>query len=525
MIAWVYGLGLFVRRLAGFILLVAWAWPALGQDITLTSRDGGLTVSGMLLKYDGEFYHIRSEYGDLTLDGSGVVCSGPGCPDLSAYVAQTHFAGPGFLAARLFPDLIEAFARIEGYSVDVVAGDEGKSFFLRERQGERIVARFVFAEAQDDEAFARLIAGKADAVLTSRSVLPGEVELARAAGKGRLDTYVQEHVVALDAIVAIVANSNPVTQIGFSDLSGVFGGVVEDWTSLGGANAPIELHIPEQNLAAHSVLLERLMLGMGRSYPAKAITHEDLSSLTDAVSGNPFAIGVTRLSAVGGTRALEVFGACGFRSVARSDSLKAEDFPLPAPIFLYHRSGRLPAVTRDFVRFLATPAAQIAVLQSGYVDQTFGRISADRQGDRLSNAILNAGGGTSLADLKQLVSAMSGRDRLSVTFRFRPSSTELDPQSRSNIRLLARAIESGTLNADAMTFVGFSDGIGDAGRNRELSMERAEEVRQQVLQAAPTADLSQLSVRAMGLGEVMPLACDDEAWGRNLNRRVEVWVE
>jgi phosphate transport system substrate-binding protein len=25
-------------------------------------------------------------------------------------------------------------------------------------------------------------------------------------------------------------------------------------------------------------------------------------------------------------------------------------------------------------------------------------------------------------------------------------------------------------------------------------------------------------------GEAMPMACDDTAWGRQVNRRVEVWV-
>ena len=50
---------------------------AAAQDVTLTSRDGSLSISGTLQGYDGEFYRISSNYGLLTVDGQGVICDGP----------------------------------------------------------------------------------------------------------------------------------------------------------------------------------------------------------------------------------------------------------------------------------------------------------------------------------------------------------------------------------------------------------------------------------------------------------------
>lgn len=58
------------------------------QDITLTSRDSKVALSGTLLGFDGEFYRLRTEYGELTVDGSGVLCDGPGCPKLQDFVAD-----------------------------------------------------------------------------------------------------------------------------------------------------------------------------------------------------------------------------------------------------------------------------------------------------------------------------------------------------------------------------------------------------------------------------------------------------
>lgn len=43
--------------------------PALAQDVTLTSRDGTVSVSGTLLSFDGEFFRVDTIYGALTLDG------------------------------------------------------------------------------------------------------------------------------------------------------------------------------------------------------------------------------------------------------------------------------------------------------------------------------------------------------------------------------------------------------------------------------------------------------------------------
>ncbi len=74
-------------------------------------------------------------------------------------------------------------------------------------------------------------------------------------------------------------------------------------------------------------------------------------------------------------------------------------------------------------------------------------------------------------------------------------------------------------------FVGFSDGEGPASANLVLSRRRAEAVRAAVLAAATTVDRNRLKLSVDAFGEAMPMACDDTDWGRQINRRVEVWVE
>jgi len=55
-------------------------------------------------------------------------------------------------------------------------------------------------------------------------------------------------------------------------------------------------------------------------------------------------------------------------------------------------------------------------------------------------------------------------------------------------------------------------------------MKRAEAVRDAVIKAAETANPDSLQIEVAAFGEALPMACDDSDWGRQVNRRVEVWL-
>ena len=144
-------------------------------------------------------------------------------------------------------------------------------------------------------------------------------------------------------------------------------------------------------------------------------------------------------------------------------------------------------------------------------------------GLRLINAIQGAGEDVTLADLKRLVGLMDGADRLSLTFRFEDGSSTLDATSRDNLVDLAQLIASGQFRAERLVLAGFSDGSGAAEANLALSVERAARVAQELAAIAPDLPPEALPV-VEGFGEALPMACDETAAGRQLNRRVELWL-
>lgn len=65
-----------------FLTVIAGTTAAM--NVTVTEVGGqGLSVTGELLSYDGETYHMRTSLGDIQLDVLGSICAGEGCPEFS----------------------------------------------------------------------------------------------------------------------------------------------------------------------------------------------------------------------------------------------------------------------------------------------------------------------------------------------------------------------------------------------------------------------------------------------------------
>ncbi len=502
---------------------VSFATAATAQDISLTSHDGKVEVVGTLLGFDGEFYRLDTQFGELTIDGSGVTCDGPACPNLTDFVAEIRFSGSSVMADTLFPALIQGFAAQEAltaeYKTDVAAR---RVFELYQANRKAPLARLIFNASDTRRGFSDLADDTADIVLAQREIRPAEIDLAKEAGLGDLTRPRRSRVVALDAMIPVVSPDNPVRQISPSDLTAVFSGDVTNWSQLGGPDAPIQLYLPPEGSGVSQAVEDRL-LGPADAVLSKTITRS--SDQIREVSRDPFAIGIASHAEIGDARALPLTGGCGHALTATRQSVKTEDYPLTSPMFLYLPQRRLPRVARQFLAYALSDPAQTVIRQAGFVDQLPETIRVGLQGDRLANAIVNGGSEVGLDELQRMVATLRPMTRLSLSFRFEPGSSRPDAQSRSNILQLAQALENGTLDAGKILFVGFSDGEGAAATNTRIALRRAQTVRNAVLAAVETAIPDTIDISADGFGEAMPMACDDTEWGRKVNRRVEVWVQ
>jgi len=507
------------------LLLFSGLAPALSQDVTLTSNDGSVTIRGMLLGFDGEFYRVETDFGELTVDGSGVSCDGPACPNLSAFVAEMAISGAATTGTVLVPALIEAFAMRSGYAVsreDIDANNV--AYILTDKTSEEVSGRFTIRSTNTDEGFADLLANEADLVMALREIRPEELRRAIGAGMGNLRAAGRNRVLALDALVPIVAPGNPVGALTLTQLSAIYSGKIDNWNQLGGPDAPIIPHLRDASSGMGQAVEDRLLTPAGATLSDTALRHETDPQIVDAILRDPFAIGLTTASETGNAQQVELSGACGFTLGATRINAKTEDYPLTTPVFLYMPARRMPKLVREFLAYTRQPAAQLVIRRAGFVDQMPEEIPIADQGARFANAIAQAGPEVSLNDLQQMVRTLTPFNRLTISFRFEAGSTLLDAQSRSNVEQLAAALESGIYDGKELMFVGFSDSSGDATLNRRLAMDRARAVRRAVELAARDARHDRITLTTEAFGEAMPMACDDSAWGRQVNRRVEVWL-
>jgi phosphate transport system substrate-binding protein len=303
-----------------------------------------------------------------------------------------------------------------------------------------LVANFHFKVTNTDEGFADLLANEADIVMALREFRSSERQRARDAGMGDLTGPNRSRVLALNAVVPIASSGNPVRSISAPQLAAVFAGEIVNWSDLGGPNAPIDLHLPSARTGLGQAVEDQVMKPAKLDFGAGIVRHVRGVDLAQSVAASPFAIGIASYAETGNAQVLNLRGTCGFTLQAARRSIKTEDYPLTAPMFLYLPARRLPKVGREFLAYTRGPSAQIVIRRAGFVDQAAEEISIADQGSRFANAINTAGPEVSLEELQRMVRTLSSMARLSTSFRFEAGSVRLDAQSRSNVQQLARSL-------------------------------------------------------------------------------------
>jgi len=103
--------------------------------------------------------------------------------------------------------------------------------------------------------------------------------------------------------------------------------------------------------------------------------------------------------------------------------------------------------------------------------------------------------------------------------KFAPGKVELDSQY---FEFLSRVKEALTLYDDRLVSInGHTDNQGDVRENQTLSLKRAEAVMDFLI----SSGISKEKLKAFGYGEIQPIASNEFARGRDMNRRIDIVIE
>ncbi len=494
---------------------------AVAQTVTVQTGPEGLVLEGEVLGYDGLHLRLLTEHGPLTLDYAALTCEGTGCPDPAVDAPVVRFSGAVRLGEVILPALTEGFARDRGLSIDELMMDARTiAYVLRSGEGAPVLT-LVYRATTTSDGFADLLADEADVVMTTRVLTPSELRLAQDAGLGQLDSPRQMQLVALDAAVPVVSPSQSQRHVPLTDITAAMRGNVVSWSALGGADIPLTVH----TLDRHHGIAQWFQDGfLSENIRGDAVVHASAAEMAAAMLEDRGALGILPLADIDNLLPLELRDFCDLGAARTAQSVRTQDYPLTYPMMLVQTRRYMPQMGEAFLDWIGAPEAQVILRRAGVQTQAPTPISIGQQGHRLASAIAMAGADVGLSDLQTMMASMRGQARLSLTFRFDDTGQELDPISQLHARYLARAFADGLYDGQTLTLIGFSDSEGGGFANQALSERRAQAVHDQIAAVLGGDIPASVGLRTAGFGEALPIGCDDTPWGRNANRRVELWT-
>jgi phosphate transport system substrate-binding protein len=516
------------NSVAGFALVsgMVIAQSGFAQDVTLTSTDGTMSLVGELVGVESDNYIIRTSLGDLRVATSSMICEGAACPTFEDAAAGIVITGSEALGLGLMPLLMSGYASSLDAETEVNNAAAGQTLVKLIGDGGfgDEIGSYLVSSTGDDTAFQALLEGSANIGMSSRRITQDEARALRDAGAGSMVSPDQERIIAVDSMVVVTHASNTVEQLTKEQLIGIFSGEITNWTEVGGVDRPINVIAQQANSASYDYFMTFLYGDDRPAFRPQGIAADD-QTLSNVMFHDVNAIAYIGYAFQRGAKPLTLVNECGIATTPDAFSAKTEEYTLSRRMYLYNREDNLDAQSQSFLDFAISNEADGVIGKSGFIDLGILRRTQDAADARhvaLTAEAARYDIGFEGEVINEMLTDMAANDRLSTTFRFRTGSSRIDERGRLDMERLIAHLEDAPAGTE-LTFVGFTDDVGAFEGNRQLAIQRAAAVVEEI-QSVADGRLDNITMLAKGYGEVAPSACNISERGRGINRRVEVWI-
>jgi phosphate transport system substrate-binding protein len=205
-----------------------------------------------------------------------------------------------------------------------------------------------------------LINGTTDIASSSRPMKTAEkTQVSQKAGADAV-----EIPVAKDGVSVYVHKDNPLTEITFDQLKGVYTGKIASWKDLGGKHQKIVIYSRENSSGTY-VFFKEHVLG-GTDFAPTAQTLPGTAAVANAISKDRGGIGYGGIAYGEGIKLLPVKRGAGEKAVPASKETIADgSYPLSRPLYFYSRGQPLGAA-KAFIDWTLSEEGQGVVEKVGY---------------------------------------------------------------------------------------------------------------------------------------------------------------
>jgi phosphate transport system substrate-binding protein len=205
---------------------------------------------------------------------------------------------------------------------------------------------------------AALIDGEVDIASASRTMKDSEIESAEANGINPV-----EHVIAYDGISVVVNPENPISELSFEQLRGIYNGTISNWEDVGGEDKPIAILSRDSSSGTYEYFKEEVLLG--DEYRPDALTQPTTGAIVTEVSQNPNAIGYIGVAYLDDSVKAVSLNAGDGSKYPSSENIISGEYPLARPLFFY-TNGEPVGLIKEFIDFVQSEEGQNIVLEVGY---------------------------------------------------------------------------------------------------------------------------------------------------------------
>lgn len=348
---------------------------------------------------------------------------------------------------------------------------------------QRSTMRFEITGGGDTEGIKRLLAGDLDIAASSREPRPTEEEQARANGYSLLAAE-SRHVIGVDVIAVAVHPQNPLDHLTYDQVIGMFcTREIDNWSFLGLEDAPIRAITSEPNSGTR-VLFEDFFCGPRGIHPKVEVLASE--PMRAALASDKAAITFASLSERAGKPLGLRPDPTGPAVHASQQNILRGSYPLYNDLTLI-TAGPPRGEAKQFIEFVLSPAGQEVVDEERFVPLFL-------RPERMDEA-----------------------RPLRETIHFEQDETQPNLRSAARLQLLVDELRDRAGEYKHVVLEGYTDNREAASEN--LSYKRAEAVRDML-----QAELPGLYFEIIPRGSVNPIAPNDTPYGRQRNRRVQIYL-
>ena len=310
--------------------------PAVGDagSVLLLANDGSARIPGKLISVNDTEFVIESAHGVLTVRREFVTCEGNGCPDSGPKLDRIMVAVPDTSVARLVTTIVGDYVSSKDFNLteQLMADSDLPVLLIGDEEGLE-VGRLSMAQMDNRTAMRVLFSGQVAFALTRERLTPKQVVAALGFSVQDISDVVTEEIIGLDAVDFVVSEGSSIDVMDLDAANAILAGQITNWSQLGGANAPVELH----SLSQSAGLLEQLRVHgfSSAALVGDAELHDSVETMNEVVRARDNALGVAFRSQVQDVKSVSLSSACNVFVDSSEFAIQTEEYPLGVRLYRY----------------------------------------------------------------------------------------------------------------------------------------------------------------------------------------------